>query len=170
MKPSKKQTQWLGGYGNNASYLCARLKRDRPDIAKDLLDGKYKSFRSAAIEAGIITAPPHIEDRSLDKLVSAWRSADLESRQVFLSMFDDEIDAAQNGELLNVVPIRRGNNATYKPIVVIQEIEELLDNGATVGDVAKLIGVSVRTIQAWRSGKTKPDQTKIDLINKNISH
>ena len=166
MKPNKKQTRWFGGYGNNSHYLAGRLKRDRPDIVEDILNGNYRSIRAAAIEAGIIAAPPHIEDRSLDKLVSAWRSADLESRQVFLSLFDDEIDAAQNSELLNVVPIRRGNNATYKPTVVIPEIEEQLDNGATVGDVANLIGVSIRTIQAWRSGKTKADQTKIDLIKK----
>ena len=151
-----KKSKRFGYYGNSAVYLASRILRDNKQIFNRLEGGELNSVRAAAIEAGIIAAPLHIEDRSLNKLVSAWRSADLESRQIFLSVFDDEIDAAQNGELLNVVPVRRGNNTTYKPTVIIPEIEEQLERGATIGDVANHIGVSIRTIQAWRSGKTKP--------------
>jgi hypothetical protein len=40
--------------GNNAAYLTARIARDRPDILEDMKQGKYKSVRAAAIDAGII--------------------------------------------------------------------------------------------------------------------
>lgn len=38
----------------DAAYLAARIKRDHPDIAAKLAQGKYKSVRQAAIDAGII--------------------------------------------------------------------------------------------------------------------
>ncbi|MBF0498182.1 MAG: hypothetical protein HQK58_16655 [Deltaproteobacteria bacterium] len=43
--------------GETADYIMARLKRDHPDIAQDLADGKYPSYRAAAIAAGIIKTP-----------------------------------------------------------------------------------------------------------------
>lgn len=44
-------------YGNDrgADYLTARIARDRPDILEDMKQGKYRSVRQAAIEAGIVT-------------------------------------------------------------------------------------------------------------------
>lgn len=41
------------GY-QNKDYLTARLARDFPDIHQRLKDGKFRSVRAAAIEAGII--------------------------------------------------------------------------------------------------------------------
>jgi hypothetical protein len=43
----------LNGRRNDASYLVRRLKRDRPDIAEALAQGKYKSARAA----GIVNVP-----------------------------------------------------------------------------------------------------------------
>lgn len=40
--------------GNNASYLTARIARDRPDILDEMKRGKYRSVRAAAIDAGIV--------------------------------------------------------------------------------------------------------------------
>ncbi len=40
---------------NMAVYLCNRIARDRPDILARMQAGEFKSIRSAAIEAGIIT-------------------------------------------------------------------------------------------------------------------
>jgi hypothetical protein len=37
--------------GNASSYLTARLKRDAPQVAEDLANGKYRSVRAAAKEA-----------------------------------------------------------------------------------------------------------------------
>lgn len=39
----------LGGEGTNATYLTARIARDRPDILADMKAGKYRSVRAAAI-------------------------------------------------------------------------------------------------------------------------
>ncbi len=38
----------------NADYLTARIARDHPDILEQMKDGKYKSVRAAAKEAGIV--------------------------------------------------------------------------------------------------------------------
>ena len=40
--------------GTNAEYLTARIARDRPDILEEMKQGKYKSVRAAAIDAGIV--------------------------------------------------------------------------------------------------------------------
>lgn len=40
--------------GTSATYLTARIARDRPDILEDMKRGKYRSVRQAAIEAGIV--------------------------------------------------------------------------------------------------------------------
>lgn len=41
-------------YGTSADYLTARIARDRPDILEDMKQGKYRSVRAAAIDAGIV--------------------------------------------------------------------------------------------------------------------
>lgn len=41
--------------GTSADYLTARIARDRPDILEEMKQGKYRSVRQAAIEAGIVT-------------------------------------------------------------------------------------------------------------------
>jgi hypothetical protein len=40
--------------GNSDDYITARIARDRPDILEDMKQGKYRSVRQAAIEAGIV--------------------------------------------------------------------------------------------------------------------
>lgn len=45
-----------GEGGNSADYLTARIARDRPDILEGMKEGKYRSVRQAAIEAGIVNA------------------------------------------------------------------------------------------------------------------
>lgn len=46
--------------GNSQSYLLRRLKRDAPDLLKQLESGEIKSVRAAAIEAGIVKPVPTI--------------------------------------------------------------------------------------------------------------
>lgn len=41
-------------HGNSADYLTARIARDRPDILEEMKQGKYRSVRQAAIDAGIV--------------------------------------------------------------------------------------------------------------------
>jgi hypothetical protein len=60
------------------SYLAARIKRDRPDIAARIDD--YPSIRAAAIDAGIVRVPT-----PLDTLRRAWRQASQEDRETFLA-------------------------------------------------------------------------------------
>jgi len=40
--------------GNSASYLTARIARDRPDVLERMKAGAYRSVRAAAIDAGIV--------------------------------------------------------------------------------------------------------------------
>lgn len=42
------------GIGTSAEYLTARIARDHPAILEDMKQGKYKSVRAAAIDAGIV--------------------------------------------------------------------------------------------------------------------
>lgn len=45
---------------NNATYIQARLRRDHPEIAEELEQGKHRSARAAAIAAGIIRPVPTV--------------------------------------------------------------------------------------------------------------
>jgi hypothetical protein len=69
--------------GNDPDYLTARIARDRPDIHQRMKDGKYKSVRAAAIEAGIIKVPT-----GLQQLQKAWRKASDDERQSFLEWLE----------------------------------------------------------------------------------
>lgn len=40
--------------GNTSDYLTARIARDDPQVYADMLKGKYRSVRAAAIDAGIV--------------------------------------------------------------------------------------------------------------------
>jgi len=40
--------------GENSDYLTARIARDNPEILEGMKQGKYRSVRAAAIDAGII--------------------------------------------------------------------------------------------------------------------
>lgn len=50
-----------GKGGNRGSYLAARIKRDRPDIAERVEAGEFPSMRAAAIAAGIIRQKSIVE-------------------------------------------------------------------------------------------------------------
>lgn len=73
---------------NHASYLAARIKRDRPDIAAAVERGdlneqgkpKFPSMRSAAIAAGIVKVKTPLEN-----LQAAWKKTNEEDRGIFLT-------------------------------------------------------------------------------------
>ena len=67
------------GYGTSASYLKSRLARDAPEILERKRQGEFKSYRAAAIAAGIVKP-----DTGLDLLKKAWRKADADERAHFL--------------------------------------------------------------------------------------
>lgn len=52
IKPSGSPPSAQGGTG--ADYLAARLRRDHPEIADALAEGRYRSVRAAARAAGIV--------------------------------------------------------------------------------------------------------------------
>jgi hypothetical protein len=71
------------GYGNSETYIVRRLKRDRPDLAEQVLSGKT-SAHAAGIAAGFIrrTATIPIDDpeaiaRTLHRRLSADQLAEL---------------------------------------------------------------------------------------------
>lgn len=70
---------------NSADYLSSRLKRDAPEIAKQLERGEFKSVRSAAKAAGIV------KDKSqLEIAKSAWKRMNESEREQFLSWINDD--------------------------------------------------------------------------------
>jgi hypothetical protein len=153
---TKKDKKYGHGFGNDTGYLVRRLKRDAPEVCKDLAAGKYKSGRAAFIAGGLIRLPV-AEDVRLDRLMRAWDKADLIDRQIFLGLVDEEIDAARDGVLLNLVPPRQGM-APWKPAegATIPEVEQALSGGATVNGLARKLGISTRTLRRWRAGASKP--------------
>lgn len=66
--------------GNSATYLARRLKRDAPEIAAELADGKYRSTRQAAIAAGILSDPSPLE-----KAQKAFLRLEEDERRDFLA-------------------------------------------------------------------------------------
>lgn len=64
----------------NATYLASRLKRDAPEIAKQLERGEFKSVRAAAKAAGIVKDKSQIEIAK-----SAWKRMNEVERNEFLS-------------------------------------------------------------------------------------
>ncbi len=68
------------GRGTSAAYLAGVLKRDHPEIAKQLAEGKYRSVRAAAIEAGIVKP-----SSALDRLRKDWKAATDDERNAFLA-------------------------------------------------------------------------------------
>jgi len=75
-KASVNNTGFSRG-STNAATIVAKLKRDHPDIAKQLASGEFKSARAAGIAAGIVKVPSPLEiaKRAVDKLSSRDRAA-----------------------------------------------------------------------------------------------
>jgi hypothetical protein len=65
--------------GNSATYTAKRLKRDRPDLFQQVLDGAL-SVNAAAIAAGF-----RKKSTPLDQLRKAWANATADERNTFLS-------------------------------------------------------------------------------------
>jgi DNA invertase Pin-like site-specific DNA recombinase len=144
-------------YGNSGDYLARRLARDRPDVLERMKAGEFKSVRAAAIEAGILPNMP-TEDKALERLCLAWAKATLDDRRVFLSLMEREIEAALAGEYLNEIPCSPGYQKPYPPLAdePMPEIETLLHAGYSVSGIARMLGVSYRTVERWRHGYNKP--------------
>jgi hypothetical protein len=77
-------------------------------------------------------------------------------------LVDDEIDAAGRAEYLNHREDRRGP-APFRPRqgVAIPVLECLLGSARTVTEVARLLGVTRRTVCRWRAGTAKPGKASI---------
>jgi hypothetical protein len=71
--------------GNSRLYIEGRLERDHPEIWQDYLDGKFKSARQAAIQAGFVkdTHDP------LMRLKANWNKASKKQRREFLKWVEE---------------------------------------------------------------------------------
>lgn len=155
----------FGGYGTNADYLVARIARDRPDILERMKAGEYTSVLQAARDAGIVRQPLPPEEQALERLLEAWSKANLEDRQLFLALVEEEVAASDRGEYLNLVPPNTARmKAQWKRTSVpaegadIPELEALLQPGRSVSEIARQLGVTYRTIARWRAGQSRPSQ------------
>lgn len=153
-------------YGTHGDYLVARIARDRPDILERMKRGEYRSFRRAAIDAGIIKEIPE-DDRRLHALLTAWRRADLVDRQLFLRLVDREIEAAYDGEYLSEVEKKPGPEKGQSFWVgddCPADLHRLFEAGAKPLDVAEALEVSERTIMRWRLGQSKPRPKQAEAL------
>lgn len=163
----------LEQYGNSVDYLRARLKRDRPDL--------YDQMREEWIEKGCPgSSPPAykyaklagivIEDDTLTKLLKLWDKADLETRQAFVGLCWEEIDAAEEGIYLDKsVTVNPGPKPSpFYPEYAepIPSLETLLEKGWSLSAIAKEIGVSYRTVTGWRAGRSKPRKSSLEKLAK----
>ena len=78
----------LKSHGTSADYIKARLRRDHPEIAEELQQGKHRSARAAGIAAGFIKDVPTI--RMADP-VKAARLAHSRLDSDFLKQFLAEL-------------------------------------------------------------------------------
>ncbi len=180
-----------GNYGNTRQYAFMRLKRDAPEAAREWLlklydladayddarekedadaqakarrefDAHYRTMRTVAKQAGVVTEPDKLE-----RLIRAWDAANLEDRQAFLGLCSREIEAAEDGELIvfDAPPTRIGP-APYMPAegAEIPGLEALLKADMSVSEVARRLGVSYRTVCRWRRGKTKPSAAILEKL------
>jgi len=160
-------------HGTGRTYLIRRLNRDRPDLAA-LVIYQGLSAHAAAISAGIIKKPS-AEDAGLQHLLDAWGKANLGERNAFLWLAEEEIDAAQAGELLNTIapPQLRGKGPRpyrkHEGEMGVPEIETLIDRGWSVTALAKEVGVTYRTLSRWRWGETKPNEAQREKVSQLIS-
>jgi hypothetical protein len=81
------KVRFVRHYGNDASYLLRRLKRDCPEVLGALLRGEYPSVRQAAIAAGIVKEPS-----PLDKARRAFEKLNPVERAQFLATVTVEPD------------------------------------------------------------------------------
>ena len=86
---SPDDTKGIGeSAGTSASYLTARIARDRPDILERMKAGEYRSVRAAAIDAGIVQ--PTTRYCLSDNPIAAGRYL---ARKVDRDWFDAMMDA-----------------------------------------------------------------------------
>ena len=131
--------------GTGSSYLLGRMIFKHPEVIEQWKSAGYDcSIHQLAIRAGILPdiAP---EDRALENLMTAWKRADVETREVFLALIEDWEET----------PDRR-----HGPRAIISEgapdVLVKLRARMPMSDLAKALGVSRETVRRWCTGKVQP--------------
>jgi hypothetical protein len=174
-------------YGNNATYLTARIAYERPDILERMKVGEYQSVYSAAIDAGIphvIRRSPRNPDRVAERLIRAWENADFEAKVAFCILCDPEIEAVR--EFLATIQDggeeeaakataesqflkRRRGQAPFVALGdPIPAIEAAIAAGVTVSEIARRLGVAYNTVNRWRRGRSKPSPALMAKIQDTV--
>jgi len=148
--------------GHLAEVLAARIVSNRRDILDRMIAGAYRSLQREAIDVDIIQEPDP-EDKRYLALVEAWRRADLVDRQIFLEVMEEEIEAAQAGEYLQLEEPAKKGPWSWDPAEGA-DLESLLRSGVSVSEVVRQLGVSPRTVSRWRYGRAKPSQEIMDKL------
>lgn len=146
-----KKARYTGGTGRY--YLMGRIRRDCPEIWEQWQAAGYDcSVRQLAIRAGIL---PEIapEDAALEKLLVAWKRADVETREVFLFLIEDweELPGRRRGP--------RARITKEAPAVLVKLAAKMPMN-----DLAKAVGVSRETVRRWCAGQCQPSPKTLALM------
>lgn len=166
--PNHPETK-VRAYGNSAGYLVARLRRDHPEIEEALARGEYPSGRAAAIAAGIIRVPS-AEDAQMERLLREWTRSSLEDRMMFLALVDEEVEAAQEGRFLSLIPVRRPYWWDFES-PTLPDLTFLVNVPLSLSDIARRIDVDVRTVRRWVAGTAKPREVqkkKLSLLRETV--
>ena len=138
-----KKARHKGGTGK--WYLLGRITDQHPEVVEQWKAAGYDcSIHQLAIRAGIL---PNIaaEDRVLENLVTAWKRADVETREVFLSIIED----------WEQLPDRRpGPRAIIRvgaPSILVKLRAQM-----SMSDLAKVLGVSRETVRRWCAAESQP--------------
>ncbi len=81
-----------------------------------------------------------------------------------------EIEQFQNGLLESVRQMKRGEAARVTKVPIPTAAEARTRTGLSQEDFARLLGVSVRTLQDWEQGRREPTGAAKMLLRVAVSH
>ena len=138
-------------YGNSATYLIARIKRDRPDIIDEFLrridtkgwNKNTDTLRAIAREMGYLPNPDH-DEKLLTEMLRMWNKADDDTRAVFEWLKDEP-----------VLRIKGGNEPWQFDESAPSELVESV-KARNMSEIARHCGVSRESVRRWARGQAKP--------------
>lgn len=118
----------------DSSYFKARLKREYPKVYSDLLAGRHKSVRAAAIEARLVKPPSR-----LDALKREWKRASLADKKAFVAWAMPHLSPSGSPVPLPAITDSRG----HLLVTVVDFLErQMKSRKITAGQIMKEMGFS----------------------------
>ena len=135
------------GVSVSALPLWRRLEEEAPDYWRRIPE--FGSIRKAAIAAGV-----YDEDR-VGQMRNLWNRMTPKEREEFYGQasaykYDEKLPTKRRGPAIMIAA--EGVNET---------LEELLAHGWGITELAKELGVAVRTVRRWSKAHTQPSEEDV---------